>query len=91
MDAEAYRSIYGHIGFRVSHNYGHLFRDPHGKDYSILGVYIGVPLFWETTIVCLGFRMSLSWASTSVRTWGLCGLRYMLGCVGVCLLRYFSF
>ena len=23
---------------------------PHNKDYSILGVYIRVPLFWETTI-----------------------------------------
>ena len=26
------------------------FWGPHNKDYSILGVYIGVPLFWETTI-----------------------------------------
>ena len=29
---------------------GTLFRGPYNKDYSIFGVYIGVPLFWETTI-----------------------------------------
>ena len=28
---------------------GYLLRGPHNKDYSSLGVYIGVPLFWETT------------------------------------------
>ena len=33
----------------VSHNEGFLFWDPNNKDYSILGVYVGVPLFWETT------------------------------------------
>ena len=29
---------------------GYLFRGPNNKDYGILGVYIEVPLFWETTI-----------------------------------------
>ena len=33
----------------VSQNYGYLLGGPHNKDYRIL-VYIGVPLFWETTI-----------------------------------------
>ena len=32
---------------------GTLFGGPHNKDYSILGVYIGVPLFWGTTKSCL--------------------------------------
>ena len=29
---------------------GTLFGVPYNKDYIIFGVYIGVPLFWETTI-----------------------------------------
>ena len=28
----------------------HMEVGPHNKDYHIFGVYIGVPLFWETTI-----------------------------------------
>ena len=32
-----------------------LFGGPHIKDYTFLGVYFGVSLFWETTIGCLGF------------------------------------
>ena len=33
----------------VSHNLGYPFSGSYNKDCSILGVYIGVPLFWETT------------------------------------------
>ena len=36
------------LGFRVSQKYGYLFRGPQDKDYSISGVYLGVPLFEET-------------------------------------------
>ena len=38
----------------------YLFGGPHNKDYSnysILGVYIGLPSFWETTI--LGYKKGL--------------------------------
>ena len=38
------------MGF--SPNQGYLFGGPYNKDSTILGVYIGVPLFWETTISC---------------------------------------
>ena len=34
----------------VSQNLGYPLGGAHNKDYRILGVYIGVPLFWETTI-----------------------------------------
>ena len=34
----------------VSHNQGYL-GSPHNKDYSILGVYIGVLLFKEASIL----------------------------------------
>ena len=34
----------------VSQNHGYHFRGPHNMDYSVLGVYIGVPLSWESTI-----------------------------------------
>ena len=34
----------------VSKNYGYHFGVPINKDSSILGVYIGVPLFRETAI-----------------------------------------
>ena len=37
-------SIWGFPKIRGTH-----FRGPNNKDYSILGVYIGVPLFWEAT------------------------------------------
>ena len=33
----------------VSQNYGYRFGDLNNKDYKILGVYTGVPLFRETT------------------------------------------
>ena len=36
-----------------SQSYGKHFVAPHNKDQSILGVYIGVPLCWGTTIACL--------------------------------------
>ena len=29
---------------------GTIFGGPYNKDYSNLGIYTGVPLFWETTI-----------------------------------------
>ena len=39
---------------------GTLFKGSHHKDYSILGVDIGVPLFWESTIwVGLGIPLQL--------------------------------
>ena len=37
---------------------GTFFGGSHNKDYSIFGVYIGVPLFWETTICGLGKLVS---------------------------------
>ena len=42
--------IYGIIGIRFSQNLGYLFWGPYNKDHSILGVYIWVPVFRETTI-----------------------------------------
>ena len=38
------------MGIRGSQYSGYHFGGPNNKDYSILGVYIGVPLFGETTI-----------------------------------------
>ena len=44
----------------VSQNKGYPFGGPNNKDYCILGVYIGVPLFWETTISTARARSSVS-------------------------------
>ena len=35
----------------VFQNWGYLFGGPHNKGLSYIGVYIGVPLFRETTIL----------------------------------------
>ena len=46
--------VYGGFGFRVyggfPKNLGYFLADPKNKDCSILGVYIGVPSFRETTM-----------------------------------------
>ena len=46
-----YYSLLGFYYQGVSQNYGYLFGGPNNKDCSILGVYIGVPLFWGTTML----------------------------------------
>ena len=38
------------IDDRDSQSYGYLFGGPYNKDYTILGVHIGVPVFRETTM-----------------------------------------
>ena len=35
----------------VSQNYLYPFGGPHNKDYSVWGSILGVPLFWETTML----------------------------------------
>ena len=34
----------------VSKNWGHVFGDPHNKDYNTLGSILGFPIVWEATI-----------------------------------------
>ena len=45
-----YKGIYGYVGFRVSPNFGVPFVGSPSEGLEYIGVYIGVPLFWETTV-----------------------------------------
>ena len=38
----------------VSQNHGYLFGGAHKQDTNILGVYVGIPLFWETAM-CISY------------------------------------